>query len=827
MNSGFWVRPEEHDVINKWIAELDNINHAKLSILSTKQGWGKLNMSRSVINEPLCMGGEKYEWGLGTHADSEIVLHYSKPVKTFRAHVGVDYNKASINDTAKIMFSVWVNECCVSKSQYLDVNSQPELLVADIGNVNEFTLKVTAENSIHFAHADWGKAEIITSTDEVIQVGMSDMAYNVNTLPISFIYNGMSSEDWLFKYGIKHIQSTEKTFIKHHFICSDSETGLEFTLELQEYKDFPACLWNVKFKNTGKNPTPIIEQIKTINLTWPVQEHKKLYRAKGSFHYETEKNAGEAFRDNFKLITEDLSLVSKITMGGGGGRSSVDWMPYFNFEGANEGLMFGIGWTGQWLAQIKNLNDNNVCFCAGMENIRTTLLPGETISQPSILMIYWQGNDAIRGHNLLRHFIFEKLAPHDSRGKNIQAPASNLTWGGMVASSHLTRIQNLVKEKIPVDYYWIDAGWYGEAGPNTDEFSPQWGSQTGNWSINRDTYPDGFKAISAAVHAADKKFLLWLEPERAIYGTPITKEHPEYFLGEKKKDANLLLNLGNPDARRWCTELISGLIKTQGIDCYRQDFNISPFPFWQANDTPDRVGISEIRYIEGLYNFLGELRQRFPDLLIDNCASGGRRLDFEMMRYSIPLWASDMQCFPDYITERNQQQVNGLSYWLPQFSFGTQDHAGDSYHFRSTIAAGVVIHLATYERCPISADYPYQWLRDRLYEYHRAKVFFSGDFYPLMDQSGSFKDWSAYQFYRPDLNAGILLVFRKKDSLIEKVRFKLCGLSPDLSYTVENADSKTITSSTGQELLERGFSVEIENKRDSRLFFFRSVGSDK
>ncbi|MEI6071759.1 MAG: alpha-galactosidase [Verrucomicrobiae bacterium] len=645
------------------------------------------------------------------------------------------------------------------------------------------------------------------------------MASIANSLPLSFKYNGMDSEQWLRKWGVKHTQSAGQDYTTHRFTCNDQDTGLECSVELQEYANSPACLWNVRFTNTGKTATPILERVKTLDLNWPCIGEKSLYRARGAGA--AGGSGGERFRNNFMMAQDDLK--NPIVMGGVGGRPSVDWLPYFNFQGENHGLMFGIGWTGQWHAEVSSVLDG-VHFQAGMEVIHTILEPGESIRQPAILMIYWQGDDAIRGHNLLRHFIRENLAPRDESGKSIQAPSCNLTWGGMIAANHLARIKNLDAEKIPLDYYWIDAGWYGKAGPNASEFTPEWASQAGDWSINRDTFPHGFKEISAAAQATGRKFLLWVEPERAICGRPITLEHPEWFLGVKTPGNNLLLNLGNPEARRWCTELIAGLIAEQGLDCYRQDFNIDPLPFWQVNDKPDRIGISEIRYVEGLYTFLGRLRQRFPNLLIDNCASGGLRLDFEMMRYSIPLWASDMQCFPDYVTERNQQQVQGLACWLPQFAFGTQNHAGDTYHFRSTLAAGINVHLFSYEDCPIAADYPYPWLRERLAEYHRAKGYFTGDFYPLFEQTDSMKSWAAYQFHRPDLNAGMLLAFRKQDSPIEKVRFHLHGLTSTTSYELEDADSKEVITVAGRELLEKGLPIEIAERRGSRLFFLRACG---
>lgn len=86
------------------------------------------------------------------------------------------------------------------------------------------------------------------------------------------------------------------------------------------------------------------------------------------------------------------------------------------------------------------------------------------------------------------------------------------------------------------------------------------------------------------------------------------------------------------------------MIEENALDWLRIDFNISPLGPWRENDAPDRRGANEIRYVAGLRRLWRSLRKKFPQLVIDNCASGGRRLEFEALRYSIPLWASDMQC---------------------------------------------------------------------------------------------------------------------------------------------------------------------------------------
>jgi len=85
--------------------------------------------------------------------------------------------------------------------------------------------------------------------------------------------------------------------------------------------------------------------------------------------------------------------------------------------------------------------------------------------------------------------------------------------------------------------------------------------------------------------------------------TPWWREHPQWFLHGAGGD-EAILNLGDPDARRFVTDFISERIRTWKIGCYRQDFNGEPpLPFWNAADVPDRVGMSEIRYVEGLYAF--------------------------------------------------------------------------------------------------------------------------------------------------------------------------------------------------------------------------------
>ena len=110
-------------------------------------------------------------------------------------------------------------------------------------------------------------------------------------------------------------------------------------------------------------------------------------------------------------------------------------------------------------------------------------------------------------------------------------------------------------------------------------------------------------------------------------------------------------------------EYIGDMIEQNGIDYYRQDFNMEPDKYWARYDEPDRIGMKEIRHIEGLYAFWDYLLERFPGLLIDNCASGGRRLDLETIKRSAPLWRSDYYHYDD--PDGYQCHNFGLSFFLP------------------------------------------------------------------------------------------------------------------------------------------------------------------
>jgi len=356
-----------------------------------------------------------------------------------------------------------------------------------------------------------------------------------------------------------------------------------------------------------------------------------------------------------------------------------------------------------------------------------------------------------------------------------------------VASQERAFLERHFAEGIDFDVWWQDAGWYPCDGVT-------W-PKVGTWEPDPVRFPLGLRELSDLVHEHGKRAMVWFEPERVHLGTWIADNHPEWVYGGKDGG---LLKLGEPACREWLTDHIDRLLTEQGIDHYRQDFNIDPLPYWRANDAPDRQGITEIRHVEGYLAYWDELRRRHPDMLIDSCASGGRRNDLETLRRAVPLLRSDWYWSP----EGQQCLTYGLSLWVPYHGTGVI-YERDTYWWRSSMVAEM-----SFGPDAAGLDHvDFARLRRMVDEHRRIAPYFLGDFYPLTAYSSGDDTWVAWQFDRPDLHGGVIHVFRRTESIYDSARLKLRDLEPDATYRLTDLDTGETQERNGRELVEQGLRV--------------------
>jgi len=655
--------------------------------------------------------------------------------------------------------------------------------------------------------------------------GWTEAKLKAGSPPFSFVYGGRPSQEllsgWLFEQSARRYEQGAaeshprgQNLTEHVLSWTDPGTGLEVRCVAVEYHDFPTVEWTFFFKNTGTNDTPIIENIRALDI--------RLQRGEtGEFLLHHNRGSPADGNDYGPLETPLPPGKSHKLSAKGGRPTNSDWS-YFNIEWPGEGVIVSVGWPGQWAAEFVRDQGRGLEIRAGQELTRFKLLPGEEVRSPLIVLQFWKG-DWVRSQNIWRRWMMAHSMPKPSG--SLPPPqfvaSSSRQYNEMIDANETNQIMFInryIEEGLKPDYWWMDAGWYQHHGGG-------W-PRVGTWLVDSNRFPHGLRAISDHAHRNGIKILVWFEPERVTRGTWLAQNHPEWVLGGTNGG---LLNLGNDAARQWLIEHVDQLLVEQGIDLYRQDFNMDPLDYWRKNDAADREGITEIKHVTGYLAYWDELRRRHPNMLIDSCASGGRRNDLETMRRAVPLWRSDYA----YEPIGHQCMTYGISLWLPYYGTGTVAARNVGYYgggktpvepyaFWSNVTPSLGFGIDM--RVP-ELDYPA--LRGLVHQWRQIASNFYGDYYPLTRWSRDNSSWIAWQFDRPEVGQGMVQAFRRENSVYESARFQLRGLDPEARYKITNLNEPSrVTEFSGRELSERGILVTIEERPSAVVLVYNRASPE-
>ncbi|MFH0761053.1 MAG: alpha-galactosidase [Bacteroidota bacterium] len=626
-------------------------------------------------------------------------------------------------------------------------------------------------------------------------------------LPFSFQYGGQASSGFLKTWGKTYeTNKIDQGKTQSTYRWTDPETGLEVRCVSIEYSDFPVVEWTVYFRNTGTHTTPILKDIQGLDMRFEKKTDGEfvLHGNKGDWC------AAESY-EPFRL-TLNANTNKPFAPNGGRPTNGPGGWPYYNLQMPGGGVILAVGWPGQWASSFIRDGNNGLHIIAGQELTNLFLKPGEEIRTPLIALQFWQGTDVMRAQNLWRRWMTEYNLPRTADNKP-PVPMYNSCSGGFFPGLNVSEasekqfIDSLTKENIKLDYWWMDAGWYPCNG--------NWGL-TGTWEPDKTRFPNGIKAVSDYAHTRGMKLILWFEPERiGDRNSWLAINHPEWILEEN------LLNLGNPEALKWVTGHVDSLITREGIDLYRQDYNIDPLDYWRTNDSTDRQGITENLYVQGYLTYWDELRRRHPGMLIDACASGGRRNDLETMRRAVPLLRSDYQDFTGNIALAigNQGHTYGLSSWFPFYGQGVYQNAEHmAYYVRSHMSPSFSVCVDV-RKTGIDWD-EYRRLTD---QWREVVDYMLGDYYPLTPYSLQNDQWIAWQFDRPAQGEGMIQAFRRDSCKEEAMAFRLCNLDPGADYEITNLDTGVVEKISGKELMDKGLKVEITGKPAAALITYKEI----
>ncbi len=801
-------KPGEVDAFNAWLDATFSGQNVQVATKNAvvihveRQDYSRLRFNETcVANKFEFPNDVVFKKGLGTHACSRLRFVCPEPIVSFEAKVGID----RLNPVGSARYYVEANGKTLLKTDVLKGGEAPvEIKVKFDAPVSEFVLATdNGDDGPSNDQANW--LEPIAKTVDGKTFDLVDDAVVSrlpSELPFSFKYDGVSSREFLKNWGFK-VEKNDKETV---YSWTDPKTKLTVSAVVRRFDRFAAADWVLNFKNEGAENSGLIEDVQVLDAGFQYGfERKDL-----AIHTLSGDSCDEG---SWTPIIKSVKPGETTTFAPNGGRSSNGAFPFWNITSrsyddaeASEGLFVALGWSGQWKASFENV-EQSVSLTnirAGMEHISTILYPNEQIRSPRVLIMPWR-TDRLTSQARFRRLIRFEYAPRVNGDQHVKMEFLAQCFdryyrklpGWEKCDAQIESAKRL--KEIGGTAYWFDAAWFPVGFPNG----------VGNWYSDPENFPNGVEELGDALEKMDLNFILWFEPERVAANTEIATKYPQYVFGGENGG---LYKLNDPEAREWLTNRLLDCIKKFKLTVYRNDFNIDPLPYWRANDEPNRQGITEIRYVEGHYEMWNRFRKEVQGLWIDNCASGGRRIDLETVGISIPMWRSDTCCWAGH-PEWDQNMTIGLAQYLPLYSCSSWD--SKSYTFRSAANPGAIMQYNF-----LDEDYDPVQAKASVDEAKTYQKFWYGDFYPLVGATPGKRNIVAWQLHRPDLDAGLVYVFRQTESPYPGVEFNLRAIKADATYRMrfkQNYQVDDFFEISGKDLAqflilvkERGTAVVVE-----------------
>lgn len=328
------------------------------------------------------------------------------------------------------------------------------------------------------------------------------------------------------------------------------------------------------------------------------------------------------------------NLVTEVSARGQELRGSAVNAPFIALRNlqSGRGFVFHIADGCQWRCQVRKaflqhgrkrsvtveLGPDNTDFCY-------TLAPGEILELPAILFYPFRNRTDLDAYKLHRycnaHFMKKPL------------PVIYNSW---MCSFDDISFDSLCQQLdiatgIGAEYFVVDAGWFG---------TPfNWVQSVGDWQECQSAGIAGrLKEFADCVRSRGLKFGLWFEIERAALTSEAYRAHPEYYLVAHDR---AFLDFANPDATELAFRTICDHIRRYGIEFIKFDFN--------GVCTNDDRHAAFLPYFRGYAAFMGRLREAFPELYMEGCASGGMRLCLSTLPYFDSYWLTDNQNIHDQL----------------------------------------------------------------------------------------------------------------------------------------------------------------------------------
>ncbi|MFK7920154.1 MAG: alpha-galactosidase [Ilumatobacter sp.] len=298
-----------------------------------------------------------------------------------------------------------------------------------------------------------------------------------------------------------------------------------------------------------------------------------------------------------------------------------------------DGELFGVhvAWSGNHTLFAERLPDGRRYVQGGelLHPGEIVLEAGESYSTPDVLGAYspegltpatWQFHQAVRA-----------LEVHPSTAR----PVLLNTWEAVYFDHQTEKLQALADAAadLGIERFVLDDGWFGSRRDDTKGL--------GDWWVSDNVYPDGLEPLVSHVTGLGMEFGIWVEPEMVNPDSDVFRAHPDWALTTDGYDPvlgrqQLVLDLANPDAYGFIEGHLDALLRDHDVSYVKWDMNRDHI---QASGHDGAAGTHAQTH--ALYRLLEELRAKHPDVEFESCASGGARIDHEILRRTERVWTSD------------------------------------------------------------------------------------------------------------------------------------------------------------------------------------------
>lgn len=558
--------------------------------------------------------------------------------------------------------------------------------------------------------------------------------------------------------------------------CRDRVLGLKVTLRYSVFADSEAVIRSAVLVNEGKKPL-YLERALSAGMDMDMEEGDLLTLA-GSWARERHMVRrplafGKQMVSSFRGESghQDHPFLAVMDRDAGQDRGEV-WAMHFVY-------------SGNFVAEAQMSQFGSVRLLMGInpEGFEWVLKPGETFVTPEAVCVYSDeglGKMSRIFHDLYRGHLIRSRYLHKKR------PILINNWEATYFDFDTEKLLEIAREarRRGIEMLVMDDGWFGDR--NIDEGS------LGDWEVNEKKLPGGLAYLVEQVRALGLQFGIWFEPEMVSPDSRLYRARPDWAIQIPGREpvqsrAQYVLDLSRPEVVDYVYESVARILRSAPISYVKWDMNRQMTDVGSAFLGREHQGELFHRYVLGVYELQERLVKEFPDLLLENCASGGARFDPGMLYYSPQIWCSDDT---DAIERLAIQEGTALLY--PLSAMGAHVSACPNH------IVGRVTPFRTRGHVAMAGTFGYElditrlpqeekWLiEDQVKMYHRFQPLVrEGDYYRIASWGENHK-YDCWQVVAKDKSEALMTyvqVLAEPNWHSRKLRLK--GLDPEAEYRLE------------------------------------------